>query len=64
MDVVQIKGVPKEELEVRGDLVLALEERIKAIPDGSTTGKPSGGWASTSSNNIKFDSTTGLTPFQ
>ncbi|KAG7013902.1 Syntaxin-71, partial [Cucurbita argyrosperma subsp. argyrosperma] len=54
----KIKGVPKEELEVRGDLVLALEERIKAIPDGSTTGKPSGGWASTSSNNIKFDSTT------
>ncbi|XP_022140640.1 syntaxin-71-like [Momordica charantia] len=54
----KVKGVPKEELAVRGDLVLALEERIKAIPDGATSaGKQSGGWASSSSSkNIKFDS--------
>ncbi|KAL4014664.1 hypothetical protein IC575_026873 [Cucumis melo] len=45
-------------LEVRDDLVLALEEKIKAIPDGKTSGaKHSGGWGSSSSfNNIKFDS--------
>ncbi|XP_038902168.1 syntaxin-71-like [Benincasa hispida] len=57
----KVKGVPKEELEVRDDLVLALEEKIKAIPDGSTTGaKQSGGWGpSSSSNNIKFDSSDG-----
>ncbi|XP_008463931.1 syntaxin-71 isoform X2 [Cucumis melo] len=54
----KVKGVPKEELEVRDDLVLALEEKIKAIPDGKTSGaKHSGGWGSSSSfNNIKFDS--------
>ncbi|KAG7010621.1 Syntaxin-71, partial [Cucurbita argyrosperma subsp. argyrosperma] len=53
----KVKGVPKEELEVGDDLVLALQERIKAIPDRSTSGaKQSGGWASSaSSNNIKFD---------
>ncbi|XP_023512260.1 syntaxin-71-like [Cucurbita pepo subsp. pepo] len=28
----KVKGVPKEELEVGDDLVLALQERIKAIP--------------------------------
>ncbi|XP_022140629.1 syntaxin-71-like [Momordica charantia] len=55
---VKNNGIFKEELAVRGDLVLALEERIKAIPDGATSaGKQSGGWASSSSSkNIKFDS--------
>ncbi|KAA0035334.1 syntaxin-71 isoform X2 [Cucumis melo var. makuwa] len=58
----KVKGVPKEELEVRDDLVLALEEKIKAIPDGKTSGaKHSGGWGSSSSfNNIKFDSSSGF----
>lgn len=44
-----------EELEVRKDLVLALPERIQAIPDG-TAAKQAGVWeASTSHKNIKFD---------
>ncbi|KAL3536799.1 hypothetical protein ACH5RR_000165 [Cinchona calisaya] len=32
----QVKGLSKEELEIRSDLVSALKERIEAIPDGST----------------------------
>lgn len=53
-----MKGLSKEELETRYDLVLALPERIQAIPDG-TSGetKHTGGWsASASKRNIKFDS--------
>ncbi|KAL2471184.1 Syntaxin [Abeliophyllum distichum] len=51
----RVKGLSIEELEVRKDLVLGLQERIQAIPDGTTV-KQTGGWGATSSNkNIKFD---------
>ncbi|XP_008799754.1 syntaxin-71-like [Phoenix dactylifera] len=55
----KVKGLSKEELATRNDLVLALPERIQSIPDGSTTGnKQTGGWtASASRQEIKFDST-------
>lgn len=54
----QVKGLSKEDLATREDLVFALPERIQAIPDGITTAaKQTGGWAaSTSHKNIKFDS--------
>ncbi|CAN1249559.1 SYP72 [Linum perenne] len=35
----KVKGLSKEEQAIRADLVLALPERIQAIPDGSTTGE-------------------------
>ncbi|KAI7983066.1 Syntaxin-71 [Camellia lanceoleosa] len=55
----KVKGLSKEELEARTDLVSALKERIEAIPNGSTNGaKQIGGWAaSASSTEIKFDTT-------
>ncbi|KAJ6804979.1 syntaxin-71-like [Iris pallida] len=55
----KVKGLTKEELATRSDLVLALPERIQAIPDGTATAaKQGGGWtASASRNEIKFDST-------
>ncbi|KAL3530590.1 hypothetical protein ACH5RR_009912 [Cinchona calisaya] len=54
----KVKGLTKEELETRYDLVLALPERIRAIPDGaSSSTKPTGGWGASASNrNIKIDS--------
>ncbi|XP_027343332.1 syntaxin-71-like [Abrus precatorius] len=54
----KVKGVTKEDMAVREDLVLALPERIQAIPDGSFgAASETGGWAaSSSSKNIKFDS--------
>ncbi|XVE79068.1 hypothetical protein DITRI_Ditri14bG0028100 [Diplodiscus trichospermus] len=54
----KVKGISKDDLETRFDLVLALPERIKAIPDGSATAaNQTGGWGASSSNkNIKFDS--------
>nr|GMD69442.1 syntaxin-71-like [Ipomoea batatas] len=53
----KVKGVSQEEREVRNDLVLALPERIKEIPDGTTSEAKSGGWGGSSSlKNIKFDS--------
>ncbi|XVF69405.1 hypothetical protein PTKIN_Ptkin11bG0079400 [Pterospermum kingtungense] len=54
----KVKGISKEDQETRFDLVLALPERIKAIPDGSTpAASRTGGWGTSSSNNkIKFDS--------
>uniref|UniRef100_A0A5B7BGW8 Putative syntaxin-71-like n=1 Tax=Davidia involucrata TaxID=16924 RepID=A0A5B7BGW8_DAVIN len=54
----KVKGRSKEELVTRNDLVLALPERIQAIPDGTATAaKQTGGWgASASHKNIKFDS--------
>uniref|UniRef100_A0A5B7B1Z9 t-SNARE coiled-coil homology domain-containing protein n=1 Tax=Davidia involucrata TaxID=16924 RepID=A0A5B7B1Z9_DAVIN len=57
----KVKGLSKEELEARSDLVSALKERIEAIPDGSTSGaKQTVGWAaSASQTGIKFDSTSG-----
>ncbi|GMY10376.1 syntaxin-71-like isoform X2 [Fagus crenata] len=57
----KVKGLSKEDLATREDLVFALPERIQAIPDGITTAaKQTGGWAaSTSHKNIKFDSSDG-----
>ncbi|CAM8955502.1 unnamed protein product [Rhodiola kirilowii] len=53
----KVKGLLKEELEARSDLVMALPERIRAIPDGVRNTAAQGGWGtSTSRNNIKFDS--------
>ncbi|KAF3645730.1 Syntaxin-73 [Capsicum annuum] len=55
----KVKGLSKEELDSRGELVLMLSERIQAIPDGSTidAAKKTGGRGTSSFNkNIKFDS--------
>ncbi|XWS28418.1 hypothetical protein CRYUN_Cryun25bG0067100 [Craigia yunnanensis] len=54
----KVKGISQEDQETRFDMVLVLPERIKAIPDGSTTAaNQTGGWRISSSNkNIKFDS--------
>ncbi|KZV34568.1 syntaxin-71-like [Dorcoceras hygrometricum] len=55
----KVKGLSIEELEARSDLVLALPERIQAIPDGSmNVAKQTGGWGGASSSHkvIKFDS--------
>jgi len=53
-----VKGLSGEELAARNDLVLALPDRIQAIPDGSApAAKQSGGWAASASRTeIKFDS--------
>ncbi|XVF80104.1 hypothetical protein PTKIN_Ptkin15bG0043600 [Pterospermum kingtungense] len=55
----KVKGLSKEEVEARNDLVASLKDRIEAIADGSAAApKQSGGWAtSTSYTAIKFDST-------
>ncbi|XP_018835141.1 syntaxin-71-like isoform X2 [Juglans regia] len=56
----QVKGLSKEELEARNDLVFALKEKIDAISDGSTTNgakQTGGGATSTSYTGIKFNST-------
>lgn len=57
----KVKGISREDLEIRSDLVLALPERIQAIPDGTlNAAKQTGGWATSSfRNNIKFDSSDG-----
>ncbi|KAB1226449.1 Syntaxin-71 [Morella rubra] len=57
----KVKGLSKEELIIRDDLLVVLPERIQAIPDGITTSnKQTGGWAASASNkNIKFDSSDG-----
>ncbi|XP_024026366.1 syntaxin-71 isoform X1 [Morus notabilis] len=57
----KVKGLSKEDLETHNDLVLALPERIQAIPDGTmSSAKQTGGWASSPSNkNIKFDTSDG-----
>ncbi|KAK3226494.1 hypothetical protein Dsin_006356 [Dipteronia sinensis] len=54
----KVKGLSTEEFAARNDLVLALPDRIQAIPDGTATApKQSGGWtASASRTEIKFDS--------
>ncbi|XP_071691109.1 syntaxin-71-like [Rutidosis leptorrhynchoides] len=54
----KVKGVSKDELDARNDLVLALKERIECVPD-MTSSKPqqSHGLESSSSNGrIKFNS--------
>lgn len=57
-NLLQVKGLSTEELVARNDLVLALPDRIQAIPDGTAAApKQSGGWgASASRTEIKFDS--------
>jgi SYP7 family syntaxin len=54
----QVKGLSSQEFAARNDLVLALPERIQAIPDGTPAApKQTGGWASSGSRaEIKFDS--------
>lgn len=56
----KVKGLAPEEFAARNDLVLALPDRIQAIPDGGAAAAPkqTGGWAASASqtNNIKFDS--------
>ncbi|XP_047307904.1 syntaxin-71 [Impatiens glandulifera] len=54
----KVKGLPSEEFAARSDLVLALPERIQAIPDGTPApSKQSGAWTgSASRTEIKFDS--------
>lgn len=55
----QVKGLPKEEISIRNDLVQALPERIQAIPDGPMAGAKQTairGGGSTSHKNIQFDS--------
>ncbi|THG17228.1 hypothetical protein TEA_013552 [Camellia sinensis var. sinensis] len=53
-----VKGLSTEELVARNDLVLALLDRIQAIPDGTAAApKQSGGWTgSASRTEIQFDS--------
>lgn len=55
----QVKGLSSEEFAARNDLVLALPDRIQAIPDGAAAAPPkqTGGWAASASRTeIKFDS--------
>ncbi|XP_057425473.1 syntaxin-71-like [Lotus japonicus] len=56
--VKKVKGLSSQEFAARNDLVLALPERIQAIPDGTPAApKQTGGWASSGSRpDIKFDS--------
>ncbi|GAV78103.1 SNARE domain-containing protein [Cephalotus follicularis] len=57
----KVKGLSKEEQETRSDLVLALPQRIQAIPDGTmSVTQQSGGWGTSASHkNIMFDSSDG-----
>ncbi|KAG4980926.1 hypothetical protein JHK82_034173 [Glycine max] len=57
----KVKGLTKEDMAIRQDLVLALPERIQAIPDGiSGAAVQTAGWTATSSQpHIKFDSSEG-----
>lgn len=61
LNLLQVKGLSKEELAARNDLVLALPERIQSIRDGTATAaKQGGGWGvSASRTEIRFDSTSG-----
>ncbi|GMH10085.1 hypothetical protein Nepgr_011926 [Nepenthes gracilis] len=54
----RVKGLSIEEIAARNDLVLALPDRIQAIPDGTPSApKKTGGWAASASRTgIKFDS--------
>ncbi|KAH1039503.1 hypothetical protein J1N35_041246 [Gossypium stocksii] len=58
--VKKVKGISTEEMATRNDLVLALPDRIQAIPDGTAAIKQTGGWMSSapsaSRTAIKFDS--------
>lgn len=53
-----MKGLSREDLEARSDLVSVLQERIEAIADGSTSGaKQTGGLTDPTSSyaGIKID---------
>ncbi|KAM7261054.1 hypothetical protein ACFE04_026529 [Oxalis oulophora] len=61
----KVKGVSKEELDSRIDLVSALKDRIEAVPDGSTSAannnnnnnnQSGSSWAPSASTGIRFDS--------
>lgn len=54
----KVKGLSTEELTARNDLVLALPDRIQAIPDGTAPApKQTGGWGTSAARaEIKFDS--------
>ncbi|RLN17344.1 syntaxin-71-like [Panicum miliaceum] len=56
-----VKGLTKEEIATRSDLVAALPDRIQSIPDGSSTAtKKNGTWGASGSRTggaIKFDTT-------
>uniref|UniRef100_A0A6N2L961 t-SNARE coiled-coil homology domain-containing protein n=2 Tax=Salix viminalis TaxID=40686 RepID=A0A6N2L961_SALVM len=54
----KVKGLSTEELAARNDLVLALPDRIQAIPDGSSAAlNQTGGWGTSAPRTeIKFDS--------
>ncbi|KAJ7536066.1 hypothetical protein O6H91_12G055400 [Diphasiastrum complanatum] len=58
--VKKVKGVSKEELAARPDLVVALTEKIEAIPDGTNMGnRRTSAWGGKAANNrteIKIDS--------
>lgn len=59
-----MKGLTREEIATRSDLVAALPDRIQSIPDGSSTAtKKNGTWGGASGSRtggaIKFDSTAG-----
>ncbi|KAI8004063.1 Syntaxin-71 [Camellia lanceoleosa] len=54
----QVKGLSTEELAARNDLVLALPDRIQAIPDGTAAApKQSGGWTDGQFNSEYFQQT-------
>lgn len=57
----KVKGITKEDMAIRQDLVLALPERIQAIPDGITGAAiQTAGWTPTSTlPHMKFDSPDG-----
>ncbi|KAF0926265.1 hypothetical protein E2562_022092 [Oryza meyeriana var. granulata] len=59
----KVKGLTKEELATRSDLVAALPDRIQSIPDGSSTAKKNGTWGGASGSRtgggIKFDTSDG-----
>ncbi|CAA6666081.1 unnamed protein product [Spirodela intermedia] len=53
----KVVGIPKEELAARNDLVLALPERIQAIPDGTATAAKKTSSSTVSRMGLKIDST-------
>ncbi|WVZ99530.1 hypothetical protein U9M48_044809 [Paspalum notatum var. saurae] len=59
--VKKVKGLTKEEIATRSDLVAALPDRIQSIPDGSSTAtKKNGTWGASGSRTggaIQFDTT-------
>ncbi|GAB2275108.1 Syntaxin-71 [Dionaea muscipula] len=53
----KVKGLSKEDMATRNEMVLVLAERVKAIPDGTMTdAAKAGGWGTSGPRtNIKFD---------